>query len=251
MNTSSWWSDLQSRIQSYDLLTHPYYVAWSMGELTRQEIADYAADYYHHVKAFPDYLQELENRLPDGSLKDSICQNRLEEKGHSDLWLNFAEGMGADREAVKKGVPSESMASLMDSFMQTARTGSVPEALTKFYVYESQVPRIAGEKGHWLAEKYGCDNKTLYYFTLHQTADERHAEVWHQLIEGELSAHPDKAVTALEAGETAAKKLWGALDGIDANRQGARPMAWLAFRLRGRGQLFASCDFEEFRSPLA
>lgn len=225
MNTDSWWAELHSRIQSYDLLRHPYYVAWSMGQLTKQEIAEYAGDYYHHVKAFPDYLAELENRLPDGELKDSIKQNRLEEKGHSDLWLNFAEGMGADREAVKRGSPSATMASLMNTYMETARKAPVVEALTQFYAYESQVPRVAGEKGRWLNETYNCDTKTRYYFTLHETADVRHAEVWRQLINTELEKDPQSAESALTAGETGARKLWEALDGIDAARTGERHAA--------------------------
>ncbi len=223
MNTESWWSELQSRIQSYDLLRHPFYVACSMGELTREEIADYAGDYYHHVKAFPEYLAELENRLPEGALKDSVKQNRLEEKGHSDLWLNFAEGMGADKEAVKQGAPSASMSALMNTFMQSAKTAPVAEALTQFYVYESQVPRVAAEKGRWLQEIYNADTKTSYYFTLHQTADERHAEVWHQLITQELNEQ--SADGALQAGETGARMLWGALDGIEAARTRMRQTA--------------------------
>lgn len=225
MNTESWWSELQSRIEKYDLLRHPFYMAWSMGELTRQEIADYAGDYYHHVQEFPSYLAELENRLPDGALKESVKQNRMEEKGHSDLWLNFAEGMGANRDGVKKGSPSETMSSLMDTFTQSARSAAVVEALAQFYVYESQVPRVAGEKGRWLNEHYKADNKTRYYFTLHQTADERHAEVWRQLIDSELQANPQHAENALNAGETAARKLWEALDGIESARTNARQTA--------------------------
>ena len=32
------------------------YEAWSAGELTRDDLREYALDYYEHVRAFPSYL---------------------------------------------------------------------------------------------------------------------------------------------------------------------------------------------------
>ena len=37
--------------------------AWSAGELSREDLREYAQDYYHHVEAFPSYLAELGVRL--------------------------------------------------------------------------------------------------------------------------------------------------------------------------------------------
>ncbi|MFX7784919.1 hypothetical protein ABTJ92_22105, partial [Acinetobacter baumannii] len=56
MTTSSFQTELDARIAQYDLLTHPFYQSWSMGALKRDEIKEYACDYYHHVAAFPEYL---------------------------------------------------------------------------------------------------------------------------------------------------------------------------------------------------
>src|SRR5215831_16459177 len=96
---------LEERIAGYDLLCHPYYKAWSAGNLTREDLRAYASDYYHHVAAFPTYLSALHSRLADGELRRAVlrnlCDEEIEGRPHSEIWLDFAEGMGAQREAVK------------------------------------------------------------------------------------------------------------------------------------------------------
>ena len=56
---------LESRIAPYDLLTHSFYRAWTAGELTSNDLREYAAEYWHHVSAFPTYLSALHSRLED------------------------------------------------------------------------------------------------------------------------------------------------------------------------------------------
>ena len=53
MNTTDFFQQLDTRISKYDLLCHPFYKAWSEGKLTREDLREYAQDYYHHVEAFP------------------------------------------------------------------------------------------------------------------------------------------------------------------------------------------------------
>ncbi|HEX7894409.1 MAG TPA: iron-containing redox enzyme family protein, partial [Terriglobales bacterium] len=90
--------ELDARIAKYDLLCHPFYKAWSAGKLTREDLRDYAREYYHHVDAFPAYLDEFAARLPHGHMQRAVVANRNEEAGadgsrpHAELWLDFAEG---------------------------------------------------------------------------------------------------------------------------------------------------------------
>ena len=59
MITDEFFRQLEARIAKYDLLCHPFYQAWSAGRLTRDDLREYAQDYYHHVEAFPSYLAAL------------------------------------------------------------------------------------------------------------------------------------------------------------------------------------------------
>jgi pyrroloquinoline-quinone synthase len=228
MKTAEFFEQLDTRIGNYDLLCHPFYQAWSAGQLTRNDLREYAQDYYHHVEAFPSYLGALGLRLEDGELRRAVLANMCDEKGvegrpgkdsvpHSELWLDFAEGMGSSRN-LEWHTPVPEIRQLVRHFHQVASEGSPEDALAAFYTYESQVPRMAQEKERGLREKYGADDKTCGYFALHRMADVRHSKVWRKQLEKRINAQPETADAALEAAETAARMLWKALDGIDGRR---------------------------------
>jgi len=220
--TATFWDDLHARLQPFDLLCHPFYKAWSAGSLTHEDLREYAADYYHHVAAFPTYLSALHSRLADGELRREVLRNLADEEiegsAHSELWLNFAEGMGAQRDAARTSVPVKEVQELTATYREIARNGSVAEALAALYAYESQVPRVAVAKAKGLREHYAADAKTCGYFTLHQTADVHHSGVWRALLDRELAANPAAREAALDAAEVAAEALWHALDGIERKR---------------------------------
>jgi pyrroloquinoline-quinone synthase len=222
MQLQGFHSALEERIVRYDLLCHPYYKAWTAGQLTRDDLREYAADYWHHVAAFPAYLSALHSRLEDGEVRRAVLRNLCEEeiagRPHSELWLDFAEGMGADRNEVRTREPLAEVRELIAEFCRVAREGSTAEALATFYAYESQVPRVAKQKADGLAQRYGADAKTCGYFELHQFADVEHSHVWRELLSAEVTAHPEQTEAALDAAESAAKALWHALDGMEARR---------------------------------
>jgi pyrroloquinoline-quinone synthase len=225
MELQSFLAALEQRIARYDLLCHPYYKAWTAGQLTRDDLREYASDYYHHVAAFPTYLSALHARLDDGEQRRAVLRNLCEEeiagRPHSELWLDFAEGMGANRDQVRERQPVPEICELIREFRRVALEGSTAEALAAFYAYESQVPRVAKTKAEGLAKQYGADAKTCGYFTLHQFADVEHAQVWHDLLAAEVVVHPGQAEAALAAAENAAQALWRALDGMEARRMAA------------------------------
>lgn len=225
METPNLLRELNAQIAKYDLLCHPYYQAWSAGTLTREDLAAYASDYYHHVAAFPTYLSAFHSRLEDGEMRRAVLRNLADEevegRAHSDLWLDFAEGMGAGGDEVRASQPIEAVRAAVAWFREKARTGTRVEALAAFYAYESQVPRVAAEKAKGLKERYGADRKTCGYFDLHKYADVEHSRVWGELLEAELEAHPEQREAALATAGEAARKLWVVLDAMEARRTAA------------------------------
>jgi pyrroloquinoline-quinone synthase len=233
MNSTQFFEELEAVIGKYDLLCHPFYKAWAAGELRREDLREYARQYYHHVEAFPSYLAELAMRLEEGELRRAVLANMCDEKGceadgaakrsgkesvpHFELWLDFAEGMGARRD-MHWHRPVAEVRELTKHFHRVASEGTPEEALAAFYAYESQVPRVAKEKERGLREMYGADDKTCGYFELHATVDIYHAKVWRTQLEKLVTENPAAAQGALDAAESAAKILWRALDGIDAAR---------------------------------
>lgn len=228
MTGKEFFQQLDERLASYNLLCHPFYQAWNEGELTPEDLREYAQDYYDHVRAFPTYLAALGIRLEDGELRRAVLANMADEKGwgdetqqaavpHAELWLDFAEGMGARRDLLgHRAAPA--VTELIRLFHSLASDGTPAEALAAFYAYESQVPRLSKVKARGLQEIYGANERTCAYFTLHTTADVHHSQVWRQQLERLIDSNPEAAEKALAAGEKAAAALWRVLDGMQEKR---------------------------------
>src|SRR4051812_17639093 len=149
MNQQEFFSQLEARIAKFDLLWHPFYQAWSHGKLTATDLREYAADYYHHVAAFPSYLSAFHSRLKDGAMRKAVAENCADEEGvgspdgrsHAELWMDFAAGFGGSEQDVRSRKSLPEMMQLGSEFRRIARGGSSAEALAAVYGYESQIPR--------------------------------------------------------------------------------------------------------------
>src|ERR1700758_4102323 len=126
MTPQEFFQQLDARIAQFDLLCHPFYKAWSAGELSRDDLREYARQYYHHVAAFPTYLAQLAMRLEDGELRQAVLANMADEKGlssdetpHAELWLDFADGMGVGRD-LRRHQPVAEIRDLIAFFHQIA-----------------------------------------------------------------------------------------------------------------------------------
>src|SRR2546430_8261078 len=80
------------------LLKHPFYLAWTRGELSKDALTDYARQYYHHVAAFPTYLSAVHANCDDQATRKQLLGNLIDEEAgspnHPELWKKFAVGLG-------------------------------------------------------------------------------------------------------------------------------------------------------------
>ena len=118
--------EVDRMIQEKSLLKHPFYQAWQRGELTLDTLRHYAGQYYQHVLAFPQYVSAAHATCPDQRDRQELLENLIEEErgdeNHPELWLRFAEGVGAPRDDVKTAAPLPETARLVDTFRDaTAR----------------------------------------------------------------------------------------------------------------------------------
>src|SRR5438874_8807905 len=97
--------NIDDDIAAKHLLKHPFYLAWTRGELSRAALADYAGQYYHHVAAFPTYLSAVHSSCDDQATRQQLLDNLTDEEAgspnHPELWLQFASGIGVEEEAVR------------------------------------------------------------------------------------------------------------------------------------------------------
>ena len=93
--------ELDNLIEKYHLLKHPFYRAWTEGTLSKESLQLYAAQYYQHVRAFPENLKQLAQTRRSGPLAELVEENLAEELDpsapHPVLWRHFAESLGSER----------------------------------------------------------------------------------------------------------------------------------------------------------
>lgn len=214
-------SDLLSRLDrlvaSRSILRHPFYRAWERGALTRAQLATYARVYYPHVRAFPEHLRSAAAGADDPAVRAELEANLADElsnpKPHAELWLDFAEALGADRRDVADAAPAPAAREAVETFGRLARRDAA-SGLAAFYAYESQQPEVSRAKMAGLREHYGVrDEDGLAYFDVHAVADVRHREGERAALARCLESGADPDVIIDAAGE-ALGAYWGLLDGV-------------------------------------
>jgi pyrroloquinoline-quinone synthase len=209
--------ELRELVEERSLLKHPFYQAWQDGELTLDHLRGYASQYYHHVLAFPQYVSAAHAICPGQRERQDLLENLIEEErgpeNHPELWLRFAEGVGASREDVEHAQPLPETVHLVELFRDATMRRSFAEACTALYVYESQVPDVSRTKIAGLKRFYGVDDaRGLQFFEVHIEADEIHSQVGAAMVRGHVTDDASRAAVLATARECA-DALWGFLDG--------------------------------------
>jgi len=210
--------EVRAIIDERSLLKHPFYQAWQRGDLTLDHLRAYACQYWHHVLAFPQYVSAAHAICPDRGDRQELLENLIEEErgpeNHPELWLRFAEGVGAARADVESAAPLPETRRLVDTFRDATARRSFAEACAALYVYESQVPEVAKTKIAGLKRFYGRDDeRTLQFFEVHIGADEVHSEVGAKMVRRHTADAASRAAVLGTARECA-DALWGFLDGV-------------------------------------
>jgi pyrroloquinoline-quinone synthase len=202
-----------SLIGPYRLLDHPFYRRWEAGELSRAELAAYAAQYRHFEAMLPGFLAELSAGL-EGPAAELVAANLADEVGgatsHLELFDAFAAAVGAP----SAEPASPAMARLLDVYAGSLRDQSGARALGVLAGYEVQAAEVAVTKGDGLAARYGLGEDGCAFWRLHAELEGAHA-AWTLeaagLHGGELDAHG----FAAGAAESAAA-WWSFLDEREA-----------------------------------
>jgi pyrroloquinoline-quinone synthase len=204
---------LDAIIAERHLLKHPFYRAWSEGRLSKDTLRQYAGQYHAQVSAFPRFVSTVHSRCPEISARKVLTENLADEEihgtDHPELWMQFAEGLGATRAEVEKQAPLPETKAMVDDYFAIANS-SWTDGLCALYAYESQVPAVSTSKIEGLTKFYGVtDQKTLAFFKVHQHYDVEHARKVRELIDAHADAATAEAATAKAAGA-----LWSFLDGM-------------------------------------
>ena len=205
---------IDSDIAEKHLLKHPFYLAWTRGELSKEALTDYAKQYYHHVAAFPTYLSAVHAKCDDQPTRKQVLSNLIDEEAgspnHPELWKQFAASLGVDNVDVEKEPETRN---LIETFRSVCGSRSTAEGLAALYVYESQIPAICESKIDGLKKHYGFTDPQGYeYFSVHREADKEHSAAERKLLADKIdNQNIDKVGASVNRVLDA---LWEMLSGV-------------------------------------
>ena len=208
---------IDGEIAAKHLLKHPFYLAWTRGELGKEALTDYARQYYHHVAAFPTYLSAVHAKCDDQATRKQLLSNLIDEEAgspnHPELWLKFAEGLGVSDVDVRESGKWPETKNLIETFRSVCADGSTAEGLAALYAYESQIPAICESKIDGLKKHYGFTDPEHYeYFSVHIEADRAHSAVERKILASYIDNHNIDSVRA--AVRRILDALWEMLSGV-------------------------------------
>lgn len=219
-------AQVRSIISDRHLLGHPFYVAWSRGELSRGQLKRYAGQYLHHVLAEPTYLSAVHSNTPhfasdgrsDLGPRQTILQNLVEEelgpRNHPALWKRFAAALGLSDDELAAVEPLPATRHLVETFTDICRNRPYYAGLAALHAFESQVPEIAATKIAGLERFYGfTQTNDLEFFSVHRHANVVHSAAEWRLIEAAADS-PVRQAEVIAATSDACEALWGFLDGV-------------------------------------
>ena len=184
---------LDNKIADHNLLNHPFYQAWSTGELPIETLRAYAREYGAFIATIPNGWETIND-----------TETAEEETEHIDMWADFADGLDT--------TVSEAQIPQVKALLETAdELFSEPAtALGALYAFEAQQPATAQSKLAGLKEFYQLPKTVEPYFETH-SHNEHEAEILLERIDAlPLESH----TTVVQACEKMSTALWDALTGI-------------------------------------
>ncbi len=175
-------SSLDSFVAEHSLLQHPFYLKWSRGELTLEELRVYALEYFHLAASIPSIVERILERIPASheNMRGHIEENLAEEKEHTDLWKRFARSLGISNEELMTTPPSADVQEAIAS-LQALAEKSFDDGIIAMYAFECELAKIAETKKEGLTKFYNLTSEDAHIYFDEHLKEEEHLKVWRQV----------------------------------------------------------------------
>jgi pyrroloquinoline-quinone synthase len=203
---------VENAVAEWRLLAHPFYLRWSAGQLSTDELRDYAAQYRHIEAAIPRLLTQAAAQCASAGARTRVEQTLDDELGdaqrpsHIALFEDFASALGA-----APALAAPATLALLATLDELVAHGAV-DGLSSLAAYEVQSPGISASKADGLRRHHGFDGPGVAFWDEHAGADVAHAD-WTVEALDLLDADAGAVAAAARA---SARAWWAFLDEREA-----------------------------------
>jgi pyrroloquinoline-quinone synthase len=167
---------------------HPFSDVWAKGELSKEQLGEWAIQHFNYIDAVPQQFSALHSRMPDAEGRRLLMENLLgeemvdaPERSHPNLLLDFAEACGLDRAYVERaeehGLVLPSTCGMRSWIWELATRRTMAEAFAGIMVaLEGQLPTLYPPYIDAMRDM-GFTDEQLEFFHVHVENDVEHARV--------------------------------------------------------------------------
>lgn len=176
------------------LIQSPFIDLVKEGKATKQEIANWARQFYLMVREAPRGIGNNYVNCPDPQMRVELAESIFEEEtgamtgtaNHTELFRRFLKALGVDQEEADSTELSDTILLARDETGARRRSSAFPMSEEEFYdsmalgglVGEGAMAEVAETLFHYLRkEPYNFTDDELLWFSVHGEADKEHGDV--------------------------------------------------------------------------
>ena len=206
-------SSIEQIVSARSLLKHPFYQAWSKGELTLNDLQGYAKEYYYAAKNVPVVMEIIRKNAPSTLTqiqRETFEKNAAEEVEHIELWERFASSLGITQNELNTYEPTHIVKDAVMLIVEQAGLG-FEEGVAAMYAFECELPQISESKIDGLSKFYGLSTADARAYFDEHMAEEKHLCFWRALLDHFEEEKVENCILAARATVAAQNKI---LDGV-------------------------------------
>jgi len=178
-------SAIEDLVKTRSLLKHPFYQAWSKGELTLKDLQGYAKEYYYAAKSVPVVMETIRKNAPHTLTqiqRETFAKNAREEVEHIELWERFASSLGITQDELNVYEPTQTVKDAVTLIVEQAELG-FEEGVAAMYAFECELPAISESKISGLQKFYNLNSADAHAYFNEHMAEEKHLCFWRALLD--------------------------------------------------------------------